>query len=186
MTTRKEKFNAARKKMLAQTDREVEVEEEEEEEEENFETAYTVDDPIFGGDQKKFDQYKQDLHDAFDDDGDREAYRARQKEKEKKAEKEVEWQKGLRQSYNFFCWIATLALAYSTYWCIHLFLSAMFERKWQFLDGIIECTFVIVVHTAIGLMVSGMFFFGISTILFILGINYWGWLANGMNPKAFK
>ena len=178
MTTRKEKFKADRKKMLAQTGRE--IEEVEVEEVKEAEIVMTVDD--FDGSQERLDSFNQDLHDIFDEDGDRDAWVERRRVKKEKEAKEKKAEHDVRELYNVVCWIATFIILAFSAWSFHLFFSIMrWSDAHSALDYIVKVGGCIVFAS----MTAGMGFFFVSTIVFLLGIHYWGWLGNGMKPSSF-
>jgi len=205
MTTRKEKFEADRKKMLAQTGNEdeiearveVEIEVEVEEVEQTDSNFHGIDisqipnkadkDGMRNRIQKIHDDFNQDSFDLFDEDGDRDAFYARKKAKEEKEEKEKRDNNNLRGFYNFVCWffflVSSAAGLYNASYMVSI-------QRWQYVDTTLEYLFVTLFILGISAMVWA-FFHCLSQVLlsFLMVLNieiyYFRWLFNGMNPKSF-
>jgi len=199
MTTRKEKFEADRKKMLADkkkyrfdkngdriypifqddmvSDEDFKVNEagerlvclyKNQKQKDESEASWEASKKEEKEWEKEWDVIKRDI-DRLD----------REEEEENKKKEQNEGH--IRKFYNFICWIATLAVLASTVWSFHLFFSI---GRWKDAD-IVGYIVKIVGCIVFGSMTAGMFFFGISTIVFLLQIHYCRWLANGMNPESF-
>jgi len=191
MTTRKEKFDAARKKTLTQTGREADVVDEEIEVEQTDEDFHGIDisqipnkadkDRMRNKIQKVHDDFDQDHFDLFDDNGDRKAVRARIKKREDKQAKEAEVEMGLRKSYNFFCWIFYLASWIVT---LYFFIYLLGLPRWHQINGLLEHTIVIGFNIIFSAAIWLFSQFVSQILLGFIGCFYARWYFHGKNPES--
>jgi len=198
MTTRKEKFEADRKKMLAQTGRE-EVKKAEKENyfkenitceedyryNENGEKLY----PVFKNQEEKDEHAQWVIElDKKTEKQEKEWEEIKKeidkldREEEKRNKKKNENEMNIRVAYNLICWIATLIILAFTAWSFHLFFTNM---AWERAHNITGYVVRLVGWIVFSSMTAGMGFFFVSIIVHLLGIFYWKWLGNGMNPNSF-
>jgi len=188
MTTKKEKFEAALNKMLSQSGEELEIKETKKEKKGGYfkenitcEEDYEYDEngekllPLWEN-QEELDEFRRESAEE------RKRDKIREKENEKMWDDYNRKERILKGYANAVCWIALSATVFLSGWAFVLFAGL---TPWDKIEGIGTLIFIPGYWILVSSMTSGYVFFFISTVVFLLGINYWRWLGNGMNPKAF-
>ena len=191
MTTRKEKFEAARNNMLSQSGKKPEIKKEKKggyfKENITCEEDYEYDEngekllPLWEN-QEELDEFR------------RESAEERKRDKIREKENEEMWdtfnrkQRILKGYANAVCWLGFIVCLILSGWsAIHMFCLT----DWSMINSIGKFIFILVFNLIIDFMVFGLVFCLTSTVVFLLiplslgQFSYWKWLGNGMNPDAF-